>query len=335
MSERRTRGSDEVLSPFTKSVVWRSVGQLLTTAIPFVLIWTAMLRSLDYSYWITLLLAVPAAGLLVRFFVIQHDCGHGSFFGTRPANDALGRLLGVLTLTPYVDWRNAHAIHHATSGDLGRRGVGDISTLTVREYLSLPLRKRFTYRFYRNPLVLFGIGPSYQFLLRQRLPSDLLHAGRKVWVSALSTNLLILGVVALMAATIGVERFLLVHGPIVVMASTAGVWLFYVHHQFENTYWEQRQNWDFRSAALQGSSYYELPSPLGWFTGDIGLHHIHHLSSRIPNYRLRECLEANPELREARRLTMAECRKAIWLALWDEQRGKLVGFRQLASASDG
>lgn len=331
-TERRTRGSAEVLTSYRTPVTKRSIAQVLTTAVPFVLVWSAMLRSLDYSYWITLLLAVPAAGLLVRLFVIQHDCGHGSFFRSRSANDALGRVIGVLTLTPYADWRNAHAIHHATSGNLGRRGVGDISTLTVKEYVSLPLRKRFAYRLYRNPLVLFGIGPSYQFLLRQRLPAELLHAGRKAWVSTLSTNLLIFGVAAILASTIGIERFLVVHVPIAVLASMAGVWLFYIHHQFENTYWEQRQGWNFRTAAMQGSSYYELPGALRWFTGDIGLHHVHHLSSKIPNYRLRECLEANPELRDARRLTMAESWKAIWLALWDEEQGRLVGFRHLARA---
>ena len=330
-TERRTRGS-AVLKAYRTPVLKRSIAQVLTTAIPFVLVWSAMLHSLEYGYWITLLLAVPAAGLLVRFFVIQHDCGHGSFFRSRSANDALGRLIGVLILTPYADWRNAHAIHHASSGNLGRRGVGDISTLTVKEYASLPRRKRLAYRLYRHPLVLFGIGPCYQFLLRHRLPAELLHAGRRAWVSTLSTNLLILGVAAIMVSTIGLERLLMVHLPIVVMASTAGVWLFYIHHQFENTYWEQQQDWDSRTAAMQGSSCYELPSALRWFTGDIGLHHIHHLSSRIPNYRLRECLEANPEL-EVRRLTMAESWKAIWLALWDEEQGRLVGFRHLGSLS--
>ncbi len=313
----------------------RSIAQVLTTAIPFVLVWSVMLRSLDYPYWTTLLLAIPAAGLLLRFFIIQHDCGHGSFFRSRSANDALGRLIGVLTLTPYADWRNAHAMHHATSGNLSRRGVGDISTLTVKEYLSLPGWKQLAYRLYRNPLILFGVGPSYQFLLRHRLPSDLLHAGKNAWVSTLSTDLLIVGVAAIMVFTIGIERFLMVHVPIVVMASMGGVWLFYIHHQFENTYWEQQQDWNSRTAAMQGSSYYELPMALRWFTGNIGLHHLHHLSSKIPNYRLRECLEASPELREVRRLTMAETRQAIWLTLWDEEQGRLVGFRHLEPASIG
>jgi omega-6 fatty acid desaturase (delta-12 desaturase) len=291
-----------------------------------------MLRSLDYPYWTTLLLAVPTAGLLVRFFVIQHDCGHGSFFRSRSANDALGRVIGVLTLTPYADWRDAHAIHHATSGNLSRRGSGDISTLTVKEYVSRPLLQRFSYRFYRNPLVLFIIGPIYQFILRQRLPTDLRHGGRKAWISTLSVDLLSLGIVAVMAFAIGIERFLMVHLPVVVLAAMAGVWLFYIHHQFENTYWKRQEDWDFRSAAIQGSSYYKLPQPLGWLTGDIGIHHIHHLSSGIPNYRLRECLEANPELRDAHRLTLAETWKAVWLALWDEERGKLVGFRDLKAS---
>ena len=313
----------------------RSVAQLFNTAIPFVLVWYAMLRSLDYAYWTTLLMAVPAGGLLLRFFIIQHDCGHGAFFESRSANDTLGRLMAVLTLTPYSDWRNAHAMHHAGSGNLGRRGVGDISTLTLKEYVSLPLRKRFAYRFYRHPLVLLGIGPSYQFLFRHRLPSDLLNARRTTWVSTLSTNLLILGAAAIMVSAVGIERFLMVHAPIVMVAATAGVWLFYIHHQFENTHWEQPQNWDFRTAAIHGSSYYELPSVLRWFTGDIGIHHLHHLSSKIPNYRLRECLKANPELQKARRLTMAESARAIRLALWDEEQGRLVGFRHLARLSDG
>ena len=329
------RGGELSLAPYTKSALGRSIAQLLSTAIPFVLVWSAMLHSLEYPYWTTLLLAVPAAGLLLRFFVIQHDCGHGSFFSSRSANNALGRLLGVLTLAPYADWRNAHAIHHATSGNLGRRGVGDISTLTVQEYLALPARKRLAYRLYRHPIVLFGIGPMYQFLLRQRLPSHLLQARRKDWVSTVSTDLLILGVAAIIASTLGIGRFLMVHVPIVVMAATAGVWLFYIHHQFEDTYWEQPQDWDFRTAAMRGSSYYELPGVLRWFTGNIGLHHIHHLSSRIPNYRLRECLEANPELRDVRRLTMVESWRAIWLALWDEEQGRLVGFRDLEPVSSG
>ena len=316
-----------ILAPYKESDLRRSVLQLLTSAVPFALIWYAMLRSLDHAYWITLLLAVPAGGFLLRLFILQHDCGHGSFFKSPAANDTLGSFLGVLTLSPYHYWRKTHALHHATSGNLDRRGAGDIDTLTVKEYLDLPKRKRLAYRLYRNPFILFGIGPAFYFIVKQRFPPGLALSCKKEWASIHWTNLAILAVVAIMWKTIGIQQFLMVQLPIITLASSIGVWFFYVQHQFEHTYWQHSGGWDFHAAALRGSSYYDLPKILRWFSGNIGLHHIHHLCSRIPNYRLQECFNANRELQQATRLTLRQSLTCISLRLWDEEQQKLVRFR--------
>jgi omega-6 fatty acid desaturase (delta-12 desaturase) len=304
--------------------------QLLNSAVPFVLLWLLMLASLEYSYWVTLLLALPAAGFLVRLFIIQHDCGHGSFFRSRAANDTLGFVLGVLTLTPYAYWRKTHAIHHATSGNLDHRGFGDVTTLTVKEYLALTPWRRLRYRLYRNPLILFGLGPVYEFL-RHRFPWGLPRSWRREWASVFWTNLGILAVVAVMWSTIGIRAFLAVHLPIALMVGIAGVWLFYIQHQFEDTYWEKDNTWEFHAAGLEGSSFYDLPGILHWFTGNIGVHHVHHLSSRIPNYRLQQCMRENPELQQVTRLTLLGSLKCARLKLWDEERRKLVDFKHLGS----
>lgn len=291
-----------------------------------------MLYSLDYSYWLTLLLAIPAAGFQTRLFIIQHDCGHGSFFASQKVNDALGFFIGVLLLTPYAYWRRTHAIHHATSGNLEYRGYGDISTLTVKEYLALPRRKRLAYRFYRNPLVLLVLGPAYYFLLKHRFPYDIPRSWKREWLSVYRTNLAILAVVLVLWQTIGLERFLLVHGPIFVLAGSLGIWMFYVQHQFEDTYWQHNDDWDYYAAGLRGSSYYALPKFLHWFTGNIGFHHIHHMASLIPNYRLPHCFRENPELRRVKHLGLWESVKCFSLALWDEDQRKLIRFRDLKPA---
>jgi acyl-lipid omega-6 desaturase (Delta-12 desaturase) len=289
-----------------------------------------MLASLRYSYWLCLLLAVPAAGFLVRLFMIQHDCGHGSFFRRRLANDWLGRTLGVLTLTPYGYWRRTHAMHHATSGHLGRRGTGDVDTLTVREYQSLPAWRRALYRLKRHPIVVLGLGPFYMFVLQHRLPVRLMRAGWQPWLSVMSTNLAIAAVIGLLVALLGARDFLLVQAPIILLASSAGVWLFYVQHQFEHTWWAWDADWNLHTGALHGSSHYDLPPVLRWFTANIGIHHVHHLSSRIPCYRLGEALRDHPELREVSRLTLMESFRCLRLALWDEDQRRLVGFREAA-----
>jgi omega-6 fatty acid desaturase (delta-12 desaturase) len=325
-TEANARDWVKALAPYREPSLGRSLAELAVTAVPFVILWLLMLLSLRYSYWLCLLLAVPAAGFVVRLFMIQHDCGHGSFFRRRRANDWLGRVIGVLTLTPYGYWRRTHAMHHATSGHLDRRGTGDVDTLTVREYQSLPAWRRARYRLKRHPLVLLGLGPFYLFVLSHRLPLHLMRAGRDPWVSVMSTNLAIAAVIGVLVALVGVRDFLLVQAPITLLASSAGVWLFYVQHQFEHTYWERKPDWNLHDGALQGSSHYDLPPVLRWFTANIGIHHVHHLASRIPCYRLAEALHEHPELRSVSRLTLTESFRCLRLALWDEDQRRLVGF---------
>ncbi len=325
----QARSWNEILAPYKEPVLWKSVFQLANSVALFALLWAAMLWSLDVSYALTLVLALPAACMLMRLFIIQHDCGHGSFFRSARANHVVGFLLGIVTLTPYHYWRRTHSIHHATSGDLDNREFGDIHTLTVREYRALPLWKRFRYRLYRNPVTLFVIGPAYQFIVKHRLPLDTPPGWKKEWASILWTNLAIAAVVALGMWTIGLGSFLAVQLPITLVSGTIGVWLFYVQHQFEDTYWRDHPEWSFHAASLEGASFYDLPRWLHWFSGNIGYHHIHHLASRIPNYRLRECMEQVPELQHVTRLTIGESLRTARLKLWDEERRKLVGFGDL------
>jgi acyl-lipid omega-6 desaturase (Delta-12 desaturase) len=307
----------------------RSVYELAITAVPFFALWAIMLLCLDYGYWLSLVFAAPAAGFLVRLFMIQHDCGHGSFFRNRLANHSVGRVIGVLTLTPYDYWRRTHAIHHASSGNLDRRGTGDVETLTVAEYLNLPRWRRLAYRLSRNPLILLALGPIYIFLLKHRLPVELMDGGKEVWISAMATNLGIAGIVVGMSALVGVHDFLLVQLPITLLASSIGIWLFYVQHQFEETYWDHQDAWSFHAGAMQGSTHFDLPAPLRWFTANIGIHHVHHLASRIPSYRLGEVLRDHPTLRNVSRLTLGQSFRCFRLALWDEQQRRLIGFREL------
>jgi omega-6 fatty acid desaturase (delta-12 desaturase) len=314
------------LGRYRAPILTRSLAELVVSAVPFVALWLAMLLSLRYSYWLGLILAMPTAGFLVRLFMIQHDCGHGSFFRRRRANDWLGRALGVLTLTPYDYWRRTHAMHHATSGHLGRRGTGDIDTLTVREYRGLPAWRRARYRLKRHPIVVLGVAPVYLFVLQHRLPVNLTRAGWAPWLSVMATNLAIAVVLGLLIALLGMRDVLLVQAPITLLASSAGVCLFYVQHQFEHTYWAWESDWSLHTSALHGSSHYDLPPVLRWFTANIGIHHVHHLCSRIPCYRLGEVLREHPELRAVSRLTLRESFRCLRLALWDEDQRRLVGF---------
>jgi omega-6 fatty acid desaturase (delta-12 desaturase) len=317
----------QIVSKYKNPSHWRSIFEIAVTGIPLITLWGLAVYSYHYSYWISLIFIVPAAFFLVRLFAIQHDCGHGTLFRYQKVNNWVGRVLGVLTFTPYDMWKREHAAHHSTSGNLSKRGYGDITTLTTEEYQALTLFEKFCYRFYRNPLVLFLIGPTYLFVIRQRLPFGRMHDVRS-WISSMGTNLFIAGFIVLLLYTIGTGAFLLVHMPIVIIAGTVGVWLFYVQHQFEGTHWDRDDSWNPQHAALAGSSHYDLPLPLRWATANIGAHHIHHLHSRIPYYRLPQILNDYPELKEVGRITLWQSLKCANLHLWDEANHKLISFRE-------
>jgi omega-6 fatty acid desaturase (delta-12 desaturase) len=319
----------KVLAGYREPSGGRSVAEIIVTALPLVILWVCMWASLSVGYWLCLLLSVPAAGFLVRLFMIQHDCSHGAFFRRRATNDWVGRVIGVFTLTPHDLWQRAHAMHHAGSGNLAHRGIGDVATKTVAEYQALDWRGRLAYRLYRHPVTLFGLAPAYLFLIQHRLPIGMMGKGWRPWLSAMLTNLGILALAGGLIWLTGLGAFLMVHLPIAIIAASIGVWLFYVQHQFEHTSWEADADWSHPEAALHGSSHYDLPGVLRWFTANIGVHHVHHLSSRIPYYRLPEVLRAHPELAEVGRLRLLESFRCVRLVLWDESRKRLVSFREM------
>lgn len=316
-------------APYLGPDTARSIRQLTGTALAFVGFWGAAYLALEVSWLLTLALAIPAAAFLVRLFMVQHDCGHGSYFRSRRARDVVGFIIGVLTLTPYHYWRRTHAHHHAHSGDLDLRGFGDVETMTVKEYLASTPRQRLSYRLYRNPFIMLGVGPLFHFVLKHRYPWEVPREWKQSWASIWWTNACIAGVLLVASVTIGIVPFLLVQGPITLLAGSAGILLFYVQHQFEETYWDRDPNWDYFEAAVYGSSHLVLPRPLQWLTASIGIHHVHHLSSRIPNYRLQECLDANPDLQQATQVTMRDVGRLFRLTLWDEEVGRMVGFREV------
>jgi omega-6 fatty acid desaturase (delta-12 desaturase) len=318
-----------LLARYRDPDVRRSVRELAVTALPLAVLWLLAWLALERGWWWAILLTVPAAGFLVRLFMIQHDCGHGAFFRNRIANDWVGRAIGVLTLTPYDHWRRTHAVHHATSGNLDRRGPGAIHVLTVQEYFGLPPVRRWLYRLYRHPWVLFGLAPTVVFLLQNRLPLGFMRAGWRPWVSVMSTNLTIAAFLTGGAWLFGAGPFLLVQGPTLLLAATIGVWLFYVQHQFEQTSWAHQQAWNRNEAALWGSSYYDLPPLLRWFSANIGMHHVHHLNSRIPFYRLTEVLRDHPQLKACGHLSLRESIRSVRLTLWDETSRRLIAFREI------
>lgn len=310
----------------------RGLIELMVTAIPFVTLWLAAMLLVRAEMWIGLLLALPAGAFLLRLFMIQHDCGHGSFFRRRSANTWVGRVIGMVTLTPYEFWRRAHAHHHATTGNLDRRGMGDIDTLTVSEFRGLDRWKQWGYRLYRHPAILFGIGPAYQFLLRHRLPAGMMRGSWQPWASTMGTNLAIVASSGALMWLFGAGTFLLVQLPITLVAASIGMWLFYVQHQFEGTSWDRHEDWNFQQAALHGSSYYDLPPVLRWFSANIGVHHVHHLCSMIPFYRMPDVLRACPELKAVGRLSLRDSLRVTALTLWDEESRRMISFREARAA---
>jgi omega-6 fatty acid desaturase (delta-12 desaturase) len=327
LSPSANTGWRALVAPYQQPDLRKSIWQLVNSFGGLFLCLVLMAFSLEVSYGLTLLLAAPTAGFLVRVFIIQHDCGHAAFFKSRRANDAVGIVCGSFTLIPYRYWRRNHAIHHAHHAELEERGIGDVWTLTVAEYQQARWWKRLAYRVFRNPFFLFGLAPLINFAILSRFPLTAQsgsHNGEKasVWWN----NLVIAGWLAAASALIGFDAVLLIYLPTIAIASGVGTWLFYVQHQFERTYWEHTPQWDYTAAALQGSSYYKLPRWLQWFTGNIGFHHIHHLSPRIPNYNLQLCHDQNPALQRVAQLTLRSSLHTAWLALWDEERQRLVSF---------
>jgi omega-6 fatty acid desaturase (delta-12 desaturase) len=323
----------DVVAKYQQPSLWRSVSQIVNSLLPYVALWILMYISLAVSYWITLPLAVLAGGFLVRVFIIHHDCGHGSFFKSQRANDIVGFITGVLTFTPYHFWRWEHAVHHAGSGDLDRRDLGSVWTLTVQEYLEAPFWKRFAYRLVRNPFVLFALVPAILFLFMHRFASA--RASKRDRLSVYWTNAAIVAVAAVLSYFWGLKAYLVIQLSVTVVTSTVGVWLFYVQHQFEGVNWRRHGEWDYTSAALEGSSYYKLPRILQWFSGNIGFHHIHHLSPRIPNYNLEKCHNEDPRFQRATTLTIFSSLKSISHRLWDESHQRLVGYNYLRTLRRG
>jgi acyl-lipid omega-6 desaturase (Delta-12 desaturase) len=316
------------LAKYRDAHIGRSFFELAVSLISFFTIWALAWWALSYSYLVSFAIAVLNAGFLVRLFAIQHDCGHGAIFPNRHVSDWVGRFLGILTLTPFDVWRRSHSVHHSASGNLDKRGMGDVHTLTVAEYQQRSAWGKFAYRMYRHPLVMFGLGPTYLFFLQHRLPVGMMQDGRRYWISAMGTNIAIVLALGLVLYFGGLMPFLLIFLPTNIAAASIGVWLFYVQHQFEETNWEREPEWQLHNSALHGSSHYKLPAFLQWMTANIGVHHVHHLYSRIPFYRLTEVLRDHPELAEAQKMGVWESFACVKLQLWDEGQRRLMSYRE-------
>lgn len=315
-----------IIRPYQNGEWPRSLWQLTNTLVPYMALWCVMYHTLHFSFTLTVVLSILSAGFLVRIFIIFHDCTHGSFFPSAKWNEVVGFLTGVLLFTPFHAWRYKHVRHHATAGDLDNRGTGDVWTLTVREYEEASLGTRLVYRLSRNPIVLFIIGPIYLFLIHQRFPFGL--PKKRDRLSVHLTNLCLFGLIALLCWVMGFKNFMIIQLLTLAFAASAGVWIFYVQHQFEGMYWERNDKWDYVKQAMQGSSFYRLPKILQWFTGNIGYHHIHHLSPRIPNYKLEQCHTENPMFQDVRPITFWSSFKSLAFRLWDEDRQELVGYKK-------
>ncbi len=327
MSKQKTAELRKSVSPYEKADMRASIRQMINTIPPFFILWFLAYQSLEISYFITLGLGIVAAGFVVRIFIIFHDCCHGSFFKNKKLNNLVGTLTGIVTMFPYEKWKREHSIHHATSGNLDKRGTGDIWIMTVEEYKKASWKERLSYRMYRNPLVMFGLGPLYLFLVTNRMNRK--DARPKERKNTYITNASIVVLYTGMILWLGWEAFLLVHGPIMFISGFLGIWLFYVQHQFEDSYFEDESEWDYVKAAVDGSSFYKLPRVLQWVTGNIGYHHVHHLSPRVPNYHLEKAHESTPPLHKATTITMRSSLESIKFRLYDESRKTFVSFSEV------
>ncbi|EEL87302.1 fatty acid desaturase [Bacillus nitratireducens] len=327
MNLQNTKNLKKQVAPFEKSTAKKSIWQIINTVVPFIILWYLAYKSLSVSYWLTLVPSLLAAGFMTRIFIIFHDCTHHSFFKSRRVNRIVGTCMGVLTLFPFDQWGHEHSVHHATSGNLDKRGTGDIWTLTVNEYLAAPFRLRLAYRLYRNPLVMFGLGPIYVFLLKNRFNRK--GARKKERMNTYLTNVLIVALIGVLCWAIGWQSFLLVHGTIFLIAGSVGIWLFYVQHTFEDSYFEEDKEWEYVKAAVEGSSFYKLPKILQFLTGNIGFHHVHHLSPRVPNYKLEEAHNNTLPLKNVPTITLATSLRSIRFRLWDEQSNNFVTFKDV------
>ena len=316
----------EIVTRYARADLKRSLWEMTNTLVPYFALWYLMIFSVHISYWLTLLLSIPTAGFMVRIFIIFHDCGHGSFFKSQKANNALGIFTGILTFTPYFKWRREHAIHHATSSDLDNRGVGDVKTMTVKEYLAAPWWKKIAYRIFRHPLIMFTIGSFLVFAVTQRFPGR--EVGKRERNSVWWTNLALAVMIALMIWLVGWKTYLLVQLPVMFLGTSAGVWLFYVQHNFDPTYWERHNKWEFVKVGFEGSSFYKLPAILQWFSGNIGFHHIHHLSPKIPNYKLPKAYKENP-IFHVTPMTLIASLSSLRMRLYDEEKRIMVGWNAL------
>lgn len=326
MSKRKQIQLKKEVSPFEKTDVKKSIFQVLNTFIPFFGLWFLSYQSLSISMWLSLALSVAASGFLIRIFIIFHDCTHMSFFQNAKANRILGTITGILTHFAFEMWKREHAIHHATSGNLDKRGTGDIWVLTVEEYANASFWKKLSYRLYRNPFILFGLGPFYLFLISNRFNRK--DAKRKERINTYFINIAIIAVYAVLIWMIGWQALVIVQLPILYIAGVLGIWLFYVQHQFEDSYFENEDEWDYVKAAVDGSSYYRLPKVLQWLTGNIGFHHVHHLSPRVPNYHLEKAHETVPPLKEVTTITLLSSLKAIRFRLYDQATKSFVNFKE-------
>lgn len=331
--EEQTAGWKGAVRKYQTPSRWKSAWQLINTLVPYAGLWSLMYFCLGVSYWLVIPLAIVAAAFHVRTFVIFHDCTHGSFFRSKRANEVAGFLTGIIVFTPYHHWRWEHSVHHSSAGDLDRRGMGDVWTLTLQEYLESSRWRRFAYRLARNPLVLFVVAPLVLFLILERFPSGNAGKREKNWLHLTNAGILLMALG--MISVFGVWPYLIIQLTILTVASAAGVWLFYVQHQFEDVYWERRPDWDYAKAALEGSSFYKLPKILQWFSGNIGFHHIHHLSPRIPNYELERAHKAEPMFHNVKPLTIRKSLKSLSYRLWDEGRRKLTGYKAVKGQRRG